>query len=207
MFDFPTFIALLVAIIAIYIPLYLTLKKEIGDLEVNSKDNTTKIKNRKDKITTLNIICIIIVVVLVVLYQYPLIISIFTDISKSPIFNGIIKFFCGLLPFKKDYFIDPHFKFSFITGVPLSIFIEILLGMLYENIFNPEKFSEYIPAVITLIISAIGLIWANNYISQFLVYYIAHYFELLSIILNIIAYSLMVVIISIIDWFFSNLLY
>ena len=204
MFNFSTFISLFVAIIAIYIPLYFTFKKELDDLETNENSNKEKITNREEKITALKIVCFILAIALIILYQFPAITMFFKNIDLQNLEDNLEKIFYKILPFKEDFFSDPQFKFSFITGIILSIIIVIFVFCGLFAIIEPSKFYEFIIPIIISIILVIGLIWANNYISLFLVYCIKHYFEFLSMVLNIISYAIIAVFIFIILIFFEE---
>lgn len=189
MFNFSTFISLFVAILAIYIPLYFTFKKELEDLKTNLQANNLKIQNREKKIETLTAICIFFIIILIVLYKFPEIVSIFKNIKLLKISN-IGKFFCKLVPFKKDFFKDSNFKFSFITGIILSIILEIIWYYFLDETIIPCDINEYVLIITILIVLGWGLLWANNFISLFLTYCIIHYVNLLTIILNILIYSI-----------------
>ncbi len=201
MLDFPVFITLLVSLFVFYFTLYFNFKKEIDDLKFdtiqNSKAATQKINNRKKKIHFLNIITAFLVIVVILLYTYPFISDSFDDFDPT-ILSNITNFFSKILPFKKGFFTNVNFKFSFITGLVLSLIIELFIFGFSDEIIAPLFFFDYLLEIAILIISAISLIWANNYISIFLSYSIVHYFSFLSIVLNLLIYLIILIVISII---------
>lgn len=198
MFDFPILINLLIVIVIFYFTIYFNLKKEIDDYKnTSSMDNKNiklKIGNRKNKLLLLNFITIILLSITIILYFLPSIVNIFNN-NESIGFSNIGIVFSKLFPFRKGFFSDANFKFSFITGLILSLIVDFIVCVTCIYVFEPKRFAGYIPIVIILIILSLGLIWINNYISLFFTYCIIHCFELLSIILNILAYTLIVVLI------------
>lgn len=199
MFDFSIFITLLVSVLIFYFTIFFNLKKEIDDLtnstSQKSKENALKIHNRKRKLFLLNIITVVLFLLIIFLYSLPTLFDALNSIEPID-FSYIANFFSKFLPFKKGFFSNANFKFSYITGIVLSIIVVCIIGIwLQFFVIEPDCFSEYAFEIILLIILSIGLIWINNYISAFLSYCIIHCFEFLSIILNIVAYVLIGIIV------------
>lgn len=197
MFDFPDFITILVTWFVFYFTLSFNYKKEIDDLKSESVQNTKtaqlKIYNRKKKMRFLNIITVSLVIVVTLLYLYP-----FLDNFDLTILSKITNFFSKILPFKKGFFTNANFKFSFITGLVLSIMIELVIFLFSNDIITPLFFFDYLLEIAILMISAISLIWADNYISIFLSYCVVHCFPFLSIVLNLLIYLIILSVIIII---------
>lgn len=205
MFNFSTLITLIVAVIVAYLPLYFNFKNDIDDFtetSFESEKNKNKIDNRKKKIKSLNIIYLILILAFIILYKIPSIIETFKSIDLTNIGN----FFTGLLPFKKGFFENSNFKFSYITELILSIIIEIGLLCFIDAIFIPLEFYEYIIETICLIIVAYCLIWTSTYISTILSSSIISYFEAFSIIINIVIYIIIALIIFFIIFIIFSIL-
>lgn len=202
MFDFPIFITIIVSLFVFYFTLYFNFKKEIDDLKFDiiqdSKIAQLKIHNRKNKIHFLNIITILLLIVVILLYIYPFLSDLFSNFD-STLLSDITNFFFKIFPFKKGFFADANFKFSFITGLVLSIIIEFFIFILSDEIV-PFFFLE----IIILIISAISLIWMNNYISIFLSYCVVHCFPFLSIVLNLLIYFIILILLVILSSIISS---
>lgn len=195
MFDFSILISALIAICIFYFTLYITLKKEIGDLTSSSNkpsENYLKINNRKNKLKILNIITIFLIFSVITLYLLPNIVTEFKEMnltSFSPItFSDIGNFLMKLVPFKKSYFSNFNFTFSYITEMLLSITVTIFL---FKD-FN-------VKSNLILIISIFALIWINNFISLFLSQCIVKCFVFISIIFNLFLYIVVPFIIIVIN--------
>lgn len=191
MFNFTVFLTLFIPVITCYFPLCITLKIEIDD--INNKANKSpedelKLINRKHKLIFSTVVTIIITIIIFLLYKLPI---------KSLDFTPVNNFFTKIFPFKKGYLINKNFRFSFITGIVLSSLSEIaIIFWLYNKIF-PYFISDYILLFSLTIVTSYCYIWINDCISTQLSYRIVHYFELLSCIINIVAYIL----IAFITWF------
>lgn len=202
MINFSTFITLLVAIMAIYIPLYFTLKKELEDLKINPEDNESKIINRKKKLTAINILCLTLAVIIILLYQLPTISSIIQSMEPSKFPEIIGNFFSNILPFKLGVLRHPNYRFSYITGIILSILVEYIVFQFYKDISKSKSFIRILILIVGLIIFTWGMIWCNHFISLLLAYSILHCFEFLSIIFNIISYFFILCILLLLELFF-----
>lgn len=209
MFNFSTLITIIVAVIAIYLPLYFNFKKDIDDLtetSYESKKNKNKIISRKKRLNSLKIITLILILVFIILYKLPSILDVFASINLTNLWN----FFTSLFPFKKDFFLNSNFKFSYITGIVLSVIIEVGLFCFIHFAILPIKFYEYIFEVILLIIVPYCLIWINKSISSLLKSSIINNFEILSIVINITSYiviALIILIITFIIFYITSLFY
>lgn len=188
MIDFSALISLLITILIFYFTLLFSLNKEIVDLfnnSENTKENLAKINIRRNILKTLKTITVILIVLLLLLYFLPPHNTISTNTKPISLYN-IRLCFQKILPFKKGFFSNPHFKFSYITGIILSIFVELVCYGGLESIIMPKFVSEHLLILGILTILGLALVWISNYISLFLTYCISHCFEFLSIILNII---------------------
>lgn len=207
MFEISVLISLIVSIIIFFFTVYITLKKELDDLESASPKDTTKIHTRQKTIKYLKMITLFLLFIVILFFFLPSIIDLINNTLNfdfKPInFSSIGDFLLKLVPFKKGFFSDPNFKFSYITGIVISI---IVLGIwfytLYEVIIIPDFASEYITLIVIMLLLAYGLIWANNFISLFLSYCIIHCFAFFAIVFNLIIYVLIFAIITFIMDFF-----
>lgn len=105
------------------------------------------------------------------------------------IINDIQSFFVGLnkiIPFKKGFFSSGDFKFSYITETIFMILVILLLIAWFIDICI--DFWNVIVSVPITIAILLGLIWGNVFISNFLCSNIIKYFEIISLIINIIIY-------------------
>lgn len=204
MFNFSTFISLLVAIIAIYIPLIITLKKELEDLKITPETNKEKIINRQNKIKFINILCLSLVIIIILFYQYTTICTKVKSLVSSNIFIIIKNFFYSILPFKLGVLRHPNYRFSYIVGAILCIVIEYIICIYFKTIIKSKSFIRILRFIIALIIFTWGLIWCNHFISLFLAFSIIHYFEFFSIFFNFLAYLIIGIIISLLLFFFDT---
>ena len=206
MFSFSVFITLLISILSFYFTLYFTLKKEITDLSSTSeksKEIYLKIENRKRIKKLIRNTTISLIISIIILYRLPFIVTMLND-NKLINFSGIGDFFLKFLPFKEGFFSNSNFKFSFITGIILATTVEFILYILISVTTSSTSIPKSILKKLILIAFAFALIWLNNYASLFWTYCIIHYFELLSIILNIILYALIVITSFLISCFFDD---
>lgn len=184
LFDFQTLITLLVTIVMGYLTIFLNLKKELDDYKIESQqsnDVKNKIFIRKSNIKYLNIFTIILLSIIFILYMFPSIINALNGIQISSLDQN--SYFNKLFPFKKGFFENKNFKHSFLTGIIFSVFIQFgILGILIDTNM------KYALKISFFILFAWGQIWANNFISLFLVNSISNYFWLLSIVFNFVLY-------------------
>lgn len=184
-----------ITILITYIPIYLNLNRELRDIDITSlknKEDELKYKNRKNELKSVNILYAILLFFILILHILPL-------------ETGIYK----LLPFKNGYLSDPNFKFSFITGIILAILLFIIFVSCMITIMKDMSlFVNIINIAVFAIVLGFFLIWADNYITLFLTYSIKHNFKFLSIVFNILAYFLLLLIsfliIYILDVFVYN---
>lgn len=189
MFDFSILISILFTICVFYFTLYITLKKEIGDLTSSSdksSENYLKINNRKNKLKILNIITIILIISITILYIFPIIVTKFKELnlinSSLRIFSDIGDFLIKLVPFKKGVFSNFNFTFSYITETILSIIV-IIIFLFVNYVENRTKYVS-----LFLLISIYTFIWVNYFVSLFLSQCIIKSFILISIIFNLFVY-------------------
>lgn len=198
MFEFGTLITILITIILGYITLYFTFRHQLDEIESNNS-NDKKYENRiRKRIKFINFFFPILIIIIIILYFLPDIELIYTQID--------FKFITNFFPFKEGFFDNKNFKFSYITGIILSIIVIIMcmiftIGLWWNEIEN--KVFASIIIIFVNILTSYGLIWGNYYISTFFDYCIAHYFELLSIVLNILSYG----IISLVLYFIFDFIY
>lgn len=190
MFDFSVFISLIVPIISIYLPLNISLNKEIKDLLIQpqiTEEIRLKICTRKKIKIKLNIITILISLLIVVLFILPNITTVFenfTPLSLSDIGNFLLK----LVPFKEGFLSDANYRFSYITGTILAIIFMYFCFCTLNDIIDLKCFRDYIRFLIILIIIVYVLLWINYGLSKLLAYCIIHCFEFLSIVINLACY-------------------
>ena len=191
MYDFPILISLLITIIVGYFSILFPLQKAIEDLTITTKSNqkenvnseiSLKLKKYKKLKKILTLIFIVLVSIVILLYSWPIIQNI-----------NIVSLLQKTVPFKEGFFSDRNFTFSYITGLICSVVVEfIYFNAFIFNIFEHNRY-KYIITIITLIILAFGLIWFNYLFSDILSCSIIHYFELLSIGLNLFVHFLLVI--------------
>lgn len=196
MFDFSILITVIIAILIFYFTLFINLNKEIGDLTSTSNnptENYLKINNRIRKLRFLNIITLLLIIIVILLFALPNILTLIDLSNFEPIsFSDIGNFLLKLFPFKKGFFSNKNFKFSYITEIALSfITVTIILSILYEFFYNK------VLNVISLIILTFSFIWINNFVSLFLTHCIIHCFPFLSLIFNLLIYALILFVILI----------
>lgn len=183
MFEFDTLITILVTIILSYITLYYTFRHQIDEIESNNKDDNKSKLNIERRIMFINFFFSILIILILFLYFLPNIALINTQTNFA--------FITKIFPFEKGFFDNKNFKFSYITGIILSIII-IILFLMFPIYLLANKFENIIIKSVITIFSTIsiayGLIWANYYISTYLNYCIIHEFEFISILLNTLAY-------------------
>ncbi|MCI8604355.1 MAG: hypothetical protein HFE79_09480 [Ruminiclostridium sp.] len=186
MFNFSTLITLFFTVIGIYFPTYFIFKKEINDLRLNeNEENRQKIIIREKSVKTLNKTVIALILIIMILFSLPYIISLFTTNSSEILGKNIIGVITKILPFGNDCFSNNSFQFSFITGIVLSIIIFIFFMIVTNNINL-----NIVIKIMLRILLVWGLIWTNYFISSFWVFCIVNYFELISIILNLLIYAI-----------------
>ncbi len=210
MFDFSILITVLIAILIFYFTLYITLKKEIGDLsssQAKSSENQSKIDNRKSKLKFLNIITIALVIIVVLLYLFPYIVTMLKKFDLTdfhPItFSDIGNFLTKLVPFKKGFFSDFNFTFSYITEIVAGIISYVLFLWL---LISQEDLECNALLIILSLISFYMLIWVNNYVSLFLTHCIIHSFIFLSIVFNLCLYIVIFIILCLIYFLIDEFL-
>lgn len=201
MFDFPILITLIISISIFYFSLYIPIKKELDDLasagtDKNSKENRIKRNNRKKNLFLLNIITISLYCTIILLYFAPLIIKKLSGLKPLNL-SDVINFILEYLPFKKGFFDNANFQFSYITGIILSIIVIIVFWIVTYKIEEPDDFSDICIIIIYSLLIAYGLIWLNYFASNILANSIIKYFQFFSIILNIILYLIVAIIIII----------
>ena len=189
MLNFLGLIVLIIPVLGFYIPTYSSLKSKIDDYtetQIETEKNKNRIDKTRKRIKSLNIFTIILISIIIILYYLPLIIEIFDKIAFS---SNIENFLSKFLPFNEEFFTDSKFKFSYITGIILSIISEaVLFYILFFSLNIINEVWYYIVSVAILILYPYCLIWVNNYISLQLSLRITDYFELSSIFINILAY-------------------
>lgn len=202
MLNFLGLIVLIIPVLGFYIPTYFSLKSKIDDYtetQTEIERNKNRIDKTRKRIKSLNIITIILILIILILYYLPLIIEIFNKITLS---SNIENFLSKYLPFKNGFFADSNFKFSYITGIVLSIVSEIVLIYILFLSDDVWYFNDsvwyYILSITILIIFPYFLIWINYFISLSLSLRITDYFELLSIAINIFTYCFMTLIVLLI---------
>lgn len=104
--------------------------------------------------------------------------------------NEMVSFFIlfkYILPFKKGFFSNGNFKFSYITETVLMVIIVLFfIGILFLDAC--EVLWNYIVSIIISIIIFVGLVWLNVFLSNTLCSCISNYFIIISLILNIVIY-------------------
>lgn len=199
-FDFQTLITILITIIMGYLTIFLNLKKELDDLRINSqqsKEIQRKIFIRKRNIKYLHIVTLVLLCVAIILYMFPSIINALNDICIPSLNQN--SYFHKLLPFKEGFFENRNFRYSFITGIILSVFIQIALLFLLL-----EVNMKLILKIVFFILFFCGQIWADNFISLFLETSISKNFGLLSIVINFVLYIIIFYIGTFIIYIFSE---
>lgn len=185
MFEFGTLISILITLILGYISLHFTFRHQLDEIKFNNKnDNESKYEIIK-QIKFVNFFFPILIIIVIFLYFLPDIKIIYTQTD----FEFVTKIF----PFKIGFFDNKNFKFSYITGLILSIIVIILLIIVAILVWWDDIKNKIIASTIIIFITLItsyGLIWTNYYISTFFDYCITHYFELFSIVLNILSYAI-----------------
>lgn len=216
MFDFGIYVSILIAIIIGYLALSIPLRKERNDLDISiATSKTSKEEKQKKKINInktirlINISFALISVIITFLYFFNDIKNFFETVvfpmSKS-FTNALCSFFLAfriIIPFKKGFFSDENFTFSYITE---TVFMAI--AVLFLMVFIFKKCHDLWNYFITIIISisiCIGLIWLNVFLSNFLCSSISRHFILIALILNIVAYFIIGLIIYLIVKLFSKL--
>ncbi|MEY8433243.1 hypothetical protein AALC75_22540 [Lachnospiraceae bacterium 48-42] len=121
-------------------------------------------------------------------------------------FCSFILFLGKFFPFKKGYLSDKNFKISYITEsvimvIVFLIFIILFIGTTIECWNNYIVF-KIIPIAISIWFSW-GLIWFNDFLSNFLCSSISNHFGIISLFFNIVTY----IIISILLAIFSAIMY
>lgn len=190
MFDFGVFIAIVIAIIGAFFPIYFTLNKEIQDLLIQpqrTEEINLKIRTRKKIKIKLIIITTFLFLLILILFFLPNITTVFenfTPLSLSDVGNFLYKF----VPFKEGFLSDANIRFSYITESILAIIFLFFCFWFLKDIIDPDCFRDYIIVLIILIIIIYGLLWLNYGLSKFLAYCIIHCFEFLSIFINLACY-------------------
>lgn len=191
MLSFAEWAGLIISILIFYFTWSFTLKKESVDIfnsMENNNERKAKINIRKTLIKSLKLITINLIVFLTILFCFPYILPYIMNIPFDD-FNIIIdtnlwNFLYKFMPFEKELFSNSNFTFSFITGIVLSIIIETM-HLVVLHLFKEVKF---IFKFIIFSLVTYGLIWADRWISFFLVEHIKIFFVLLSLVINIIIY-------------------
>ena len=190
MFELSILITILFSILIFYFTLYITLKKEIEDISSSIKNSTKddlKIKNRKKFLTLLKIVTIFLIIFAILLYFLPDIFIYFQKINlknyKPNTFYHIGNFFSKLVPFKKGFFSNSNFMFSYITEIVLSLILIVIIIFFFYIICENIALT-----IISTIVLIFGFIWINNFVSLFLSYCITHCFPFFSILFNLFAY-------------------
>lgn len=176
MFDVGILITLLFTIIIFYFSVYFNFKSKKDDaLQIEDEIIKNKrIKNISNNISILRIVTIFLTILAILLYLLPKVLKIETNEFDISILLKVV-------PFRKGFFINSNYKFSYITGMSISGFMAlILLGCLVEELSN-ISFS-IIPTFFFVFI----MIWVNYFISNIIVSSIIMYFKLISVILNIV---------------------
>lgn len=191
MFNFSVLISLLIAILSFYLPTFINLKKEIDDLFNTQKtpaENYIKIRNRKKKIRTLNLITLTIVLIVFICYFSSNILNLLNMINLNYYIitlSDIGNFFLKLVPFRKGFFSNSYFMFSYITELILSLVLGFFSFLFLLQIkHEPNTCSK----ILIIFVLEFILLWVNKFISSFFVYCIIHYFYILSLILNLLIY-------------------
>lgn len=185
MFDYKLFITFVLPILGIFFPIYINLKKEIEDFELESnktiKDHL-KLMHR-EKLLTYTTICTVIGILIALFLS-------FVPIIKNLNFEDSI--FFKVLPFKENFFENSNFTFSFITGTILSLFFIAFVELMIYYIYCPIEIFEYILYIlifiVVLILLAYLFIWFNYFISSFLSIRITQYYKFSSLSINIFIY-------------------
>lgn len=105
------------------------------------------------------------------------------------IVNDILSFFSGLnkiTPFKKGFFSNKNFKISYITETIFMILIILFLITWFIDMYY-----DFWNIIVSVVITGgifIGLIWGNVFISNLLCSHFTKYFEIISLLINIIVY-------------------
>lgn len=180
MFGFETFITLMFMVVLAYLPLFLSLKKDLEncqDIEDNLKEQ--KIRRYKRYFNILNISTIVFIAIILLLYFLP-------TISKMKVEELEIDFsvLLKIVPFKNGFFLNEKFKFSYITGLILSLLVMIFL--IYFSL--EELIIKRWIAILSYVLMVFGLIWLNYFFSNILAFHICKYYEFLSIVLNLLGY-------------------
>ncbi len=216
MFDFGIYVSGLIAIIVGYLALSIPLRKERNDLDISNatsksskEEKQKKKKNINKTIRLVNISFALISIIITFLYFFNDIKNFFVTVvfpmSKSFI-NALCSFFLAfrnIIPFKKGFFSDGNFTFSYITETVLMAII-----ILYLILYLLDKCSDLWNYFITIIISisiCIGLIWLNVFLSNFLCSSISKNFIFIALPINIVAYLIISSLIYLIGIFFTNL--
>lgn len=227
MFNFGIFISLLCAIITFYFNLFLPFKKQVDEIQldltqelkyhsshsgtssseiINSTKRILSLIDKRSlierKITTLNIITFILITIVCLLYFLPSLIILFNNILNKITTIDFSSFFTKIVPFRKHFFSDFEFLFSYITGIILSIILCIIWWIKLDDWLC----ENYILQGIITILLAYGLVWVNYYVSMLLIHYIKHYFILLSVPINILIYLVLCLIIYFAIWLFDEYL-
>lgn len=185
MFDSGVLVTLLFTIIIFYFTTYLDFAKEIDDLSESMDPNARKMKiNRKDKIRKLNTYTVVMALIAVMLYLCK-----YVSIDGFPV-KRTENFFLKIQPFTKVFMGSFNLKFSFITGIILTLILEILWGIFLNKMITPVYLAEYIFIYVCILVMAFGLVWGDYYLSLFLNQCILHYFPLLSVPVNLFFYIL-----------------
>lgn len=195
MYDFGILITLVITITIFYLSTFIQLRKSIKEYEIDAKNDPSaksKIAENKKLLNLTNILFAVLLSLSIFLYVLPRIF----DVSSLKTFTiADLKIF----PFKDGFFDNHNFKFSYITGISLSVLIIFtLLVVLFDA---PKSIFQTVLGVIYICGTFIGLTWANYYISNQLVYCIVHWFELFSLVSNIIVYIILFVVLYMIEYF------
>lgn len=198
MFEVSVLISLIISLLVFFFTLYITLKKELDDLKNDSdkSSNTQKIQTREKAITYLKIVTLVLLFFVLMLYFFPTIINAIINNEFRLNLSAYGVFLQNLFPFKKGFFTDIDFTISYVTGIILSISCLVIWYYRLKKALNPTLVFEFTFLIILLILLGYGLIWANYYISLFLIYCIVNFFILLSIVFNLIIYTLICAFIS-----------
>lgn len=218
MFDLGVYVSGLIAIIVGYLTLSIPLRKERNDLDIsNATSKTSKEEKQKQKkkkninktIRLVNILFALISVIITFLYFFNDIKNFFVTVvfpmSKSFI-NALCSFFLAfrnIIPFKKGFFSDGNFTFSYISETVLMA-IAVLFLMFFIFTECHDLWNYFITIIISISI-CIGLIWLNIFLSNFLCSSISRHFIFIALILNIVAYLIIGLIIYLIGILFSKL--
>lgn len=185
MFDVQLLITLLIAILGIYVPIFINLKKEINDLRLATKqyEHNPKLEYR-EKLLNITTIFIIILIVIVLFFSF------------LPLLKNIISFITKILPFKSGFFENKDFTFSFITGIILSLFVVFVIELIIYFAYIPIEVLEYVLHILMFIvaffISSFILLWFNYFISTLLSTYLTQNFELISLFINLYIYFILI---------------